>query len=63
MMLSGGTETSVIAVSNGLGTQRWMTDVSAKMIHSMTGGDESLGHGSQLVEVACEKGLGNRVSR
>lgn len=34
--MMGGTESSVVAVSNELGTQRWMTDVSAKMIHGMT---------------------------
>jgi hypothetical protein len=41
MMPSGETESSVIAVGGGLGAQRWMTDVSAKIIHGMTGGDES----------------------
>jgi len=35
-----------------------MTNVSAKMIHGMTRRDESLGH-SHLVEVACEKEVGN----
>ena len=46
MMPSGGTESSVIVVSRGLGAQRWrwrwMNEVIAKMIHSMTEGEECL---------------------
>lgn len=39
-MSSGGTESSVLVVSFGLGAQRWMTVVNARIIYGMTGGDE-----------------------
>lgn len=50
MVPSRGTESCVAAVSSGRGTQRWMTDVSAKMIHGKPGGDEGLGHGCFWLE-------------